>query len=96
MGIEDSEESKEIKKKIESLTLMIDLAKVQKMNFKRKKRDSKTKLMPEFFYALKIYQSLNSRNLIQILIHRLNNLNPKSRMRSRVIPKEIISVKNRF
>ena len=42
----------------------------------------KTKLMPEFYVLSKIYQSLNSRNLIQILIHRLNNLNPKSRMRS--------------
>ena len=57
MGIEDSEESKEIKKKIESLTLMLDLAKVQKNELQEEKRDSKTKLMQNFTLSQKFIRA---------------------------------------
>ncbi len=88
MGIEDSEESKEIKKKIESLTLMLDLAKVQKNELQEEKKGLEDKINARILRSLKNLSELELQELDTNLNSQIEQLESQIENEVRVIPKE--------
>ena len=88
MGIEDSEESKEIKKKIESITLMLDLAKVQKNELQEEKKGLEDKINARILRSLKNLSELELQELDTNLNSQIEQLESQIENEVRVIPKE--------
>ena len=88
LGIEDSDESKDTKKKIESLELMIDLAKVQKDELSDDKKGLEDKINARILRSLKDLSDLDLQELDFNLNSQIEQLESQIENEVRVIPKE--------
>ena len=88
LGIEDSNESKDTKKKIESLELMIDLAKVQKNELIEEKKGLEDKINARVLRSLKNLSELELQELDSNLNSQVVQLKSQIENEVRVIPKE--------
>ena len=88
LGIEDSNESKETKKKIDSLELMIDLAKVQKNELQDEKKGLEDKINARVLRSIKNLTELELEELDSKLNSQMEQLESQIENEVRVIPKE--------
>jgi hypothetical protein len=88
LGIEDSNESKETKKKIDSLELMIDLAKVQKNEQQDEKKGLEDKINARVLRSIKNLTELELEELDSKLNSQMEQLESQIENEVRVIPKE--------
>lgn len=88
LGIEDSNESKETKKKIDSLELMIDLAKVQKNELQEEKKGLEDKINARVLRSIKNLTELELEDLDSKLNSQVEQLESQIENEVRVIPKE--------
>ena len=88
LGIEDSNESKETKKKIDDLELVIDLAKVQKNELEEEKKGLEDKINARILRQLKILSELELQELDFNLNSQVEQLKSQIENEVRVIPKE--------
>lgn len=88
LGIEDSNESKETKKKIDSLELMIDLAKVQKNELLEEKKGLEDKINARVLRSIKNLTELELEDLDSKLNSQIEQLESQIENEVRVIPKE--------
>ena len=88
LGIEDSSESKDTQKKIESLELMIDLAKVQKNELIEEKKGLEDKINARVLRSLKNLSELELQELDSNLNSQVEQLESQIENEVRVIPKE--------
>lgn len=88
LGIEDSNESKETKKKIDSLKLMLDLAKVQKTEQTEEKKGLENKINARILRSIKNLSELELQELDSNLNSQIEQLESQIENEVRVIPKE--------
>lgn len=88
LGIEDSDESKDTKQKIESLELTIDLAKVQKDELLNDKKGLEDKINARILRSLKDLSDLDLQELDFNLNSQIEQLESQIENEVRVIPKE--------
>ena len=88
LGIEDSNESKDTKKKIESLELTIDLAKVQKNELLNDKNGLEDKINARVLRSLRDLSDLELQELDFNLNSQIEQLESQIENEVRVIPKE--------
>lgn len=88
LGIEDSNDSKETKDKIESLELLMDLAKVQKNDLNKEKEGLEDKINARVLRSLKNLSELELQELDSNLNSQVEQLESQVENEVRVIPKE--------
>jgi hypothetical protein len=88
LGIEDSNDSKETKDKIESLELLMDLAKVQKNELNEEKKGLEDKINARVLRSLKNLSELELQELDSNLNSQVEQLESQVENEVRVIPKE--------
>lgn len=88
LGIEDSNESKDTKEKIENLELLMDLAKVQKNELSEEKKGLEDKINARILRSLKNLSELELQELDSSLNSQVEQLQSQIDNEVRVIPKE--------
>lgn len=88
LGIEDSNESKDTKEKIENLELLMDLAKVQKNELSEEKKGLEDKINARILRSLKNLSELELQELDSSLNSQVEQLQSQIENEVRVIPKE--------
>lgn len=88
LGIEDSNDSKETKDKIESLELLMDLAKVRKNELNEEKKGLEDKINARVLRSLKNLSELELQELDSNLNSQVEQLESQVENEVRVIPKE--------